>query len=466
MICFRFIIILLLLNCISCSTVDKSLNFQVPLEKVEKSSFPTFGQLPGSIFKPNFKLRISYDKFGNLQLAPGDYIIPVMTYCMQSSGSSPDGHIYTLSQMQGRRARMLRDLNMRAPPLFSHENIQILSWSLQNGLKYQELTKDSQIIVDTVLAEYKTELQESFLEKLEAYWGNLLKKRTDLIPGFNEIYDKISEIRSFRDDLLKVGNDYGYLSQRISISKRQPNAKAEQWNQISPNVYARFITDGHFLQLGQIQIRVFQPDRVPNSDLSTVTVDLLSLLANPNDTNVQPLSFAPVYGFGGVAIIPSLADAPLLALAVVGAILAAEAIDWDAFHKLTQILKNTNDENLKKILTEGARIFQERHDQLEKPAKDLGIIDKKTKNTSTDRNNDVREYTKSGGQEALDKDFDKFKVPSVKKDGVEVKELNDKVKIVKRPAKDEQLPTLEIQPQKTNNKYEDSTRIKIRYNNL
>jgi hypothetical protein len=34
-------------------------------------------------------------------LPPGDYTIPVMTYCMKHSGVSPDAHLYTLSKLEG-----------------------------------------------------------------------------------------------------------------------------------------------------------------------------------------------------------------------------------------------------------------------------------------------------------------------------------------------------------------------------
>lgn len=73
---------------------------------------------------------IDFDFNGNLTLPPGDYIIPVMTYCMNHRGSSPDAHSYTLSRLEGTRAQIIRELNLMGPIKFSVEDIQITSWSM------------------------------------------------------------------------------------------------------------------------------------------------------------------------------------------------------------------------------------------------------------------------------------------------------------------------------------------------
>ena len=45
-----------------------------------------------------------------------------------------------------------------------------------------------------------------------------------------------------------------------------------------------------------------------------------------------------------------------------------------------------------------------------------------------------------------------------------IKKVDENMKAIKRPpSKKGQAPTLEIQPEKTGNRIEDSTRIKVRY---
>jgi hypothetical protein len=85
--------------------------------------------------------------------------------------------------------------------------------------------------------------------------------------------------------------------------------------------------------------------------------------------------------------------------------------------------------------------------------------------TSSDKDNDTREYTKSGGDAALKKDFNKFPGDAVQSgDGkVQIKTLPDGIKIVIRPTSTSTTtPTLEIQPPKVGD-IDSQLRVKIRY---
>jgi hypothetical protein len=479
---FRLFATIFILN--ACSTLSSSNSTEtffknnMPLQVREISRFSTVDRLPGLPFSPNFNLRVDFNKEGNLLLEPGDYLIPVMTYCMNSKGSSPDAHSYILSQMQGSRARIIRDLNLRALPQFSYEDVQILSWSLQNGLKYDDLTAESKNIVNTVLPEYKEALRDSLLETLEKKWNDVAAHSDGIVPSLADTSDNalarlgetgsaIAVYRSFQNTLKEVGNNYQLLSQRIRVLKKL-DSKTEDtpWSHVSENVYVRFITSGHYQDLGQVQIRVVAQSsaRKPNLEIARETVDLLSWLADPKDSGVQPLSFSPIYGFGGVLVLPALSEAPALALAVLGAVLAAGVVDWEAFQKLSQLLRDVKDQEVQNKIADGNRVLNEIHDKLEKPLREKGIIDKTTKKISSNDNNPTRQYEKPGGQKVLDKDFEKLDGPSQKADDVEVKEAGDGVKAVKRPpSKKGQAPTLEMQPEKTGNRIDDSARVKVRY---
>jgi hypothetical protein len=477
---FRLSLVIFLLT--ACSTlkfsasVEKFFQSNQAIQKPDAYRFMTSSQLPGEPFKPNLNSRIEYDDSGNLLLAPGDYLIPVMTYCMNSEGISPDGHSYFLSQMKGSRAQIIRDLNLKALPQFSYKDIQILSWSLQNGMKYDDLTNESKKIVDAVLSDYRDSLQNSLLETLEKKWNETSDYSKGIVPPFNEASDEllskigetgqeITAIKNFQITLKNVGNNYEALSRRIRIIKSSDESSKDiPWSRISENVFARFLTKGHYQELGQIQVRVIgQSARGPNSETPKIAVNLVSWIADPNQSGIQPLSFSPIYGFGGVLVLPALADAPILALAVLGAVLAAETVNWDAFQKLSQLLHEVKDPEVQRKIADGIQALNEIHDRLEKPLREKGIINKKTKKTSTNKDGPTREYTNPGGQEALDRDFKKLDGPSQKVDDVEVKECTDGIKAVKRPGSAKKDPTLEMQPEKTGNRPDDSTRVKVRY---
>ena len=106
---------------------------------------------------------------------------------------------------------------------------------------------------------------------------------------------------------------------------------------------------------------------------------------------------------------------------------------------------------------------------LREALKETGIISGKTRNTSTDKNGEVREYTKEGGEEQLQKDFDRLSGESIKSksDGVEYKDYPDGTRIVKTPKKMKsdgsvREATLQVQPT-SHPEIDSDIRIKVRY---
>lgn len=84
--------------------------------------------------------------------------------------------------------------------------------------------------------------------------------------------------------------------------------------------------------------------------------------------------------------------------------------------------------------------------------------------TSSKKDGEVRQYTKPGGIEQLEKDFEKAPGVQIEVDGLDIKSLSDGTKIIKRPTGSDSGPTLEVQPPKSNPKYPDSKiRVKVRY---
>jgi hypothetical protein len=143
--------------------MEKVFQQDAPIKSPELNPYTIIQKLHGPFFDLNKinQNEMTYDESGNLLLSPGDYVIPVMTYCMVQSGKSPNGHIYSLSKTTGKRAHIIRELNLKAAPTFSFEDIQIVSWSLQAGLSYNEMTKESQRIIDEIIPEFKPQLKES-----------------------------------------------------------------------------------------------------------------------------------------------------------------------------------------------------------------------------------------------------------------------------------------------------------------
>ncbi|NOT77487.1 MAG: hypothetical protein HOP07_00630 [Bacteriovoracaceae bacterium] len=457
-------------------------NEYAPILPVDRSQYPLTQKLPGPFFDPSRVSRstLKYDANGNLLLRAGDYVVPVMTYCMKQEGSSPNGHIYSLSKLEGTRAVMIRELNLLGSPKFNTQDLQIVYWSLQAGLSYDEMTKESQEIINEIIPQYKPLLKESFLSILEKKWNKVSDNSNGLISSLEEssesllkelgnVGQKIIGIRRFKARLDEVGNDYSQLSELINTTSLTTSLKKSDtsWSQISKNVYARFVTSGHYQEIGFVQIRILKENqnRVINSfSGDVVSFELVSLVGNPGLNSIQPLAFSPLYGYAGVMALPVLLENPLAATMVLAAVLTANTINWDTFFKLLDLLKYSSDTQVKEEIGKGINVLQEAHDELEKPLKEAGIITDKTKNTSTNEKTATREYSKIGGEKEQKKDFDKLpgKMHTAS-DGTEYKSLPNGNNVVKRPATDKQAPTLEVQSSQNDSKNYEKLRIKVRY---
>jgi hypothetical protein len=320
-------------------------------------------------------------------------------------------------------------------------------------------------MVNNVVPHYRSDLKESLLIKLERRWNQASSLSGGILPSFNssienleeelgELGKRIREMRVYRDRLREVGYDYAELSELIDTTYRSQVKGDTPWSKVSNNVYVRFLTEGSFGEIGYLQVRVLphSSGREINSvSDNQATLDIVSLLANPNDKSIQPLSFSPLYGVGGtITLTPALSHHPLAGALLLAAVLSTRYINWEAFFDLQDILEDSNDWDVQKELERGTQALSKEHDKLEKPLKEAGIISGKMKNTSTKKNGEVREYTKEGGEAQLQKDFDKLPGKPIKSktDGVEYKDYSDGTRIVKAPKKTGEKPrdaTLEVQ---------------------
>lgn len=325
--------------------LEKIFLTEAPIFSSSSDLYPLLRTLPGKPFNPRnyFKNRFQLTK-GSLKLSPGDYIFPVMTYCMKSSGSSPSAHRYSLGKLSGIRARVIRDLNARALSLYAPHDIQVLSWSIQNDIPYQEMSDKSKEIVDKVIPEHQTKLKVSLYQSLNEKWNRVTEKTglpnlevvTDgMLSSLGTFGDTVRDIRNFRKVTRESGFEYDSLQSLISLpgsSQDEGTEETTSWSQISDNVFARFLTSGHYLDIGQLQIRVVDSDRSPKAIVDSLfSIDISAFIADPGVRSIQPLSFSILVG--GIAI-PFIAKGhPELVAAFLVGLITAEYTDWEAVDK-------------------------------------------------------------------------------------------------------------------------------------
>lgn len=306
-------------------TLGSTLTNEAPIASSREALFPTVNQLPGATFQPQAmpttlisQIRNTAD--GSVTLLPGDYRIPVNVFCMKVSAHSPAGHRYLLAPLQGKSADVITALNARsAGTTIPRPQLQVLSWNLQAGMKYEELTPELKAIVDQLLPDYKSRLSRSFYEQIESTWRQLsstapgLPSMDSALGRLGEVGQAIATLRQTRETLMRYGNNFESLSRAFvpPTQTKTPNNPANTpWSRVSPQVYARFITQGTYTDPGELQVRVVansasmssQPHQwVATTNLTgrlnlaatPVKVPLAGLVGDPQDASVQPLSMSP-----------------------------------------------------------------------------------------------------------------------------------------------------------------------------
>ncbi|MBW4473072.1 MAG: hypothetical protein KME45_22235 [Stenomitos rutilans HA7619-LM2] len=303
--------------------LGSTLQNEAPIESSSQATFPIVNQVPGKAFKPNAmpttlmaQLRNATD--GTVALQPGDYRIPVDVFCMKVSAHSPAGHRYLLAPLKGKWADIIVALNARsAGTAIPHKQLQVLSWNLQAGMKYEELATEQRAIVDQLLPDYKPRLSRSFYEQIESTWSQLsgtvpgLPSMDSALGRLGTVGNAIVTLRQTRETLLRYGNNFEALSNAF-VLPGQANTPTDgantPWSQISPRVYARLVTQGTYADPGELQVRVTAEAPVGMGDrplvattnladlhlaATPVKVPLAGLVGDPQDSSVQPLSMSP-----------------------------------------------------------------------------------------------------------------------------------------------------------------------------
>ncbi len=292
-----------------------TLNEQAPISVSNGADYPTVAVLPGKPFAPR---DLSADVpalamarvDGTIDLAPGDYTITLSVYCMNLYAHGPSGHAYVLTPLHGTRAAMIEALNLRAglnnEP---HGNVQALSWMLQAGAKYDELPAYAKSIVDREIPDFKSQLAESLVEKLQAQYQATIGN----IPGappLDSILNKlgptgtaISTLQSAESALLNASSANQALMDQLVPPGGTSQTGATPWSLTSLGVYERFITTGNYATPGQLQIRVVA--EVLGAGPIAIRTPIWGGAGNPLSTLIQALSMgAVVYNPKWTIVVP------------------------------------------------------------------------------------------------------------------------------------------------------------------
>ncbi|MBE9234302.1 hypothetical protein IQ231_22295 [Cuspidothrix issatschenkoi LEGE 03284] len=130
---------------------------EIPITGTEHKLYPTTSQVPGGQFTPQ---TLYLNAVNSSQvIPPGDYEIPVHYYCTKVYTLNGAGNRYRLARLNGRLSNVLSTLYQRASlnkvPI---QDIQVLSWSIQSGVSYDNLSSSSKQLVNQLIPDYRQQL--------------------------------------------------------------------------------------------------------------------------------------------------------------------------------------------------------------------------------------------------------------------------------------------------------------------
>src|SRR5579864_2319466 len=152
------------------------LDAQLPLKLDAKTAYPAVINLPGGPFQPKALQLTAADM--DTPLAPGDYSLPVMAFCTEYSVHRPGrGIAYEIAPMQGKAAPAISALLWRGTIQFHRapQELQAVAWAIQSGLRYAQMPRSYQTVVNLVIPDYINEFSGDFVQSAEDTYATLAK---------------------------------------------------------------------------------------------------------------------------------------------------------------------------------------------------------------------------------------------------------------------------------------------------
>lgn len=274
--------------------------------------YPTVDALPnGAAFSPTTNQAVQAalekgvigqlrgSKTGLVMLKPGDYAIPVRVFCTDIHRHARSPEQYLLGPLRGTRAQVLTSMYASAAnSTVDFGTLQPLSWSLQAGMKYEELPASQQRTFDLLLPGWQSQIAESFTELLQTRWSEI-SNTIPGVPSFNDALGQmgpmgqtIQDAESARDQIVSNAADFDAMRNALvpgGVQMSNGDPETTPFGLAAPNVYERLITRGAYGSVGLLEIHVTGPARTAAPVTSNIGYA-------PQCHECQPLTMHPLNG--------------------------------------------------------------------------------------------------------------------------------------------------------------------------
>lgn len=287
------------LNAVAKQQLRKLLADEIPISNSEHKFYSNVQTLPGGTFSPR-PLNLSALALDS-PISPGDYEVPAYYYCTRAFTFNGRGNRFRLARLNGRMADVLSALYTRASydKTISRNDVQVLSWSIQNGIAYSELSSQKQALVNQLIPEYKSKMEKGLVDRLTTGWNNVSRISGGRIPSLTQSLGSLGVVGEITQSALNARQSI--LNSRYSYSRLveqfvpqrdvflSGGTEATPWSQVRDNTYIRFIAPRGALNEGTVQVRI-----LGNSSSSVDNT------VQPVVTNFQPISFTSSTSTSGI----------------------------------------------------------------------------------------------------------------------------------------------------------------------
>jgi hypothetical protein len=246
---------------------------QTPIRLDPVELYPTADALPGAPFAPSASAQsgaiasivqqLRGSTTGTVSLAPGDYAVAVRLFCMSHARPARAPLAFVLGPMRGRRAPAIVAMNSRASSTpYQFSPIQTTSWTIQGGLGFTDFPAQTKSVVDALIPDYKSLLGTSTLDDIQGKWSSLSSAVGG--PSLDSILGQLGgagqlviELRDERSQIIGQAGDFDALRRTFApIRPADVSTLDSPWSIVSPTLWMRLVTRGHYGDVGTVQIRV------------------------------------------------------------------------------------------------------------------------------------------------------------------------------------------------------------------
>jgi hypothetical protein len=307
-------------------SIGTLLNNQLPLLLDANSTYPTVAVPPGGPFQPK-PLKLTAADLDQ-PLPPGDYTLQIFAYCTEYSVHRPGyGTAYELAPIQGKASGAISQLlwrgNLRAKP---PQQLQGISWAIQSGLRYSQMPRTYQAVIDDLIPDHRNELNGDFFQSLQDTYQSLAKSAG--LPPLNTVLAGMGKsgqlalsaqrqrqallrqntTDQIREQVLFQGQDAGVYTPAKAIdgpwTERIPGVAYVRYKIVGGNMAGNNIMEIRILpQAGTVAANA-QPPRLVNARFVTSAPRPRPQAASPSPSGLIGGSIGYPIGAGAQDLVP------------------------------------------------------------------------------------------------------------------------------------------------------------------